>query len=76
VISEEAKLLMLTSLIKISDVLYALPEKLCKTFLMAQFDGLTYKQIALQLKVTERSIKNYMAQVLTAIAIAFDDESF
>ena len=31
-------------------------------FLLSQLDGLTYAQVALQLGVTDRTVKRYMAQ--------------
>ena len=41
-----------------------LPEKPRKAFYMAKIDGLTYKEIAMNLSVSESSVKQYLARVL------------
>lgn len=41
-----------------------LPEKSRQAFLMARVDGLSYKQIAEQLKVSESSVKQYISKAL------------
>ncbi len=40
------------------------PEKHRKAFFMARMDGMSYKAIAAELKVSESSIKQYMARTL------------
>ena len=42
-----------------------LPEKPRRAFLMARLEGLSYRQIAARLKVSESSVKLYLAQVLS-----------
>ena len=39
-----------------------LPEKPRRAFLMARLEGLTYRQIARQLSVSESSVKQYLAK--------------
>lgn len=41
-----------------------LPEKPRRAFLMARLDGLTYRQIARRLSVSESSVKQYLARAL------------
>ncbi|MBP6121927.1 MULTISPECIES: RNA polymerase sigma factor [Providencia] len=43
-----------------SEKLATLPKHVESAFLLAQLDGMTYKQIALQLKVSPNSIKSYL----------------
>ncbi len=41
-----------------------LPEQVRKAFLLARVDGLSYAEIALKLKVSESSVKQYLAKAL------------
>jgi len=56
------------TLYQINNMLCQLPEKVAHTFIYAQLEGLTYKEIAKLLSVSERTIKNYMAQALVKLA--------
>lgn len=62
--SPEQHLLILEVLQQLDGMLDALPAKVRDTFLLAQLAGLTYAQIAAQLKVSERSVKRYMVQAM------------
>lgn len=42
----------------------ALPERVRRAFLLAQLDGLTYRQIGVELGVSERMVKKYMARAM------------
>jgi RNA polymerase sigma factor (sigma-70 family) len=55
---------------RLDTALDTLPERARRAFLLSQFDGLTYAQIATELAVTERSIKRYMAQAFEACLLA------
>jgi RNA polymerase sigma factor (sigma-70 family) len=55
---------------RLDTALDTLPERARRAFLLSQFDGLTYAQIAAELAVTERSIKRYMAQAFEACLLA------
>lgn len=63
--NEEDRLLLLETLQQIDAMLNALPEKVKKAFLLSQLDGMRYKEIAVALDVTERTVKRYMAEAYT-----------
>ncbi|MNJ05373.1 putative RNA polymerase sigma factor FecI [compost metagenome] len=52
-------------------MLESLSAKARQAFLLAQIHGYTYKQIAQELKVSDRMVKKYMAQAMLA-CIALD----
>lgn len=62
--SPEAQLLILELLAQIDALLDGLRPRVRSAFLMAQLDGLTYREIAVQLAVSERMVKKYMAQAM------------
>lgn len=59
--SPEQRLLTLETLHEIDAMLDALPAKARTAFLLAQFEGLTYDDIAGRLQVHVRTVKRYMA---------------
>ncbi|WP_430009090.1 sigma-70 family RNA polymerase sigma factor [Methylophaga lonarensis] len=59
-ISEEDKHLILETLDQVDQVLESLPARARQAFLMSQIDDLSYKQIAKQMGVSERTIKRDM----------------
>lgn len=63
-ISPEEHAIIVETFCEIDEMLHRLPEKIAKTFVLSQIDGLTYKQIAAQLNVSERTIKSYMAKAM------------
>ncbi len=56
------------TLYQVNNMLCQLPEKVAHTFIYAQLEGHTYKEIASLLAVSERTVKNYMAQALVKLA--------
>jgi RNA polymerase sigma-70 factor (ECF subfamily) len=46
----------------IMELLQALPDKVCRAFLMIRFDGMGYAQAARDLGVSDRMVKRYVAQ--------------
>ncbi len=64
--SPEQRELVLEALCLISDALEQLPETERQAFLLAQCEGLKYRQIAEQLKVSEISVKRYVKRGLVA----------
>lgn len=60
--SPEDRLIILETLHEIDAMLDALPHKARTAFLLAQFEGLAYADIALRLDVSVRTVKRYMAQ--------------
>lgn len=62
--SEEERALVFEALEQVQQMLTRLPEKVCKAFLMAQVQGLGYREIANRLQVSERSVTKYMSQAM------------
>ncbi|MEM1141528.1 MAG: sigma-70 family RNA polymerase sigma factor [Pseudomonadota bacterium] len=69
-ISPEEQQMVLETLIEIDVTLSQLPTKVREAFLLSKLDGLTYKQIAVRMSVTERTVKNYMAKAMLACLLA------
>ena len=62
--SPEENAIILSTLQEIDELLDQLPGKVRKAFLMSQLDGLTYVEIGIQLGVSDRMVKKYMAQAM------------
>jgi len=62
--SPEENAIILSTLQEIDELLDQLPGKVRKAFLMSQLDGLTYFEIGIQLGVSDRMVKKYMAQAM------------
>ncbi len=62
--SPEENAIILSTLQEIDELLDQLPGKVRKAFLMSQLDGLTYVEIGVQLGVSDRMVKKYMAQAM------------
>lgn len=62
--SPEDQALVVETLMQVDAMLARLPEKVRCAFLMSQLQGMTYAAIALELGVSERMIKKYMAQAM------------
>ena len=60
--SPEQRWLWLETLQALDELLDGLPTAVRRAFLWSQLEGLTYQQIAERLKVSDRTIKRYMAQ--------------
>lgn len=60
--SPEERLIILETLNEIDAMLHSLPTKVRNAFLLSQLEGLSYADIAAQLKVSLRTVKRYMAQ--------------
>lgn len=73
--SSETHAIMIEALVRVDAMLRELPEKVATAFLLAQIEGLTYREIALKLQVSERMIKKYMAQAMLHCAL-LDAEYF
>ncbi len=58
----EERLMILETLHEIDTMLDILPPKVRTTFLLAQFEGLSYADIAVRLDINIRTVKRYMAQ--------------
>jgi RNA polymerase sigma-70 factor (ECF subfamily) len=62
--SPEERALVIEALLQVDAMLHKLSPKAREAFLLAQIDGLTYGAIAVQLQVSERMVKKYMAQAM------------
>ncbi|KII27935.1 RNA polymerase sigma factor [Pseudomonas fluorescens] len=60
--SPEQRWILLETLQALDELLDGLPSAVRRAFLWSQLEGLTYQQIAERLKVSDRTIKRYMAQ--------------
>lgn len=67
--SPEQQVVILEALMAVADMLARLPPKVSTAFVMAQIEGLTYREIASQLAVSERMVKKYMAQAMLQCAL-------
>ncbi len=62
--SPEHLLLVIETLLSFKNLLKQLPKRVADAFVMSQIQGLTYKEIAVELKVSERTVKKYMARAM------------
>ena len=62
--SLEEQAILLQALVEIDRLLQGLGPKVKQTFILSQFDGLTYPQIAERLDISVRSVNNYMAKAM------------
>ena len=60
--SPEQRWLLLETLQALDELLDGLPAVVRRAFLWSQLEGLGYREIAERLKVSERTVKRYMAQ--------------
>ena len=62
--SLEHQAMILETLVQLQAMLDRMPHRVEQAFYMAQLQGLTQREIAVQMGVTERSVNNYMAQAM------------
>lgn len=67
--SPEHRALIVETLLEVGDMLGRLSQKAACAFIMAQVDGLPYREIAAQLAVSERMVKKYIAQAMLQCAL-------
>ncbi|MGG5291995.1 sigma-70 family RNA polymerase sigma factor [Pseudomonas shirazensis] len=61
---EEHRALVLEALMHLQAMLDRLPAKVSQAFCLAQIEGLNYREIALRIGVSERTVTNYIAQAM------------
>jgi RNA polymerase sigma-70 factor (ECF subfamily) len=72
--SPESQALVVEKLMQVDAMLARLPEKVRRAFLLSQLHGITYASIGLELGVSERMVKKYMAQaMLHCLTLREDD---
>ncbi|MBV4533439.1 sigma-70 family RNA polymerase sigma factor [Pseudomonas farsensis] len=64
--SLEARAIVIETLMQIDAMLDSMPAKVREAFLLSQFEGLTYPQIAERLQVSVSSVQKYMLRAITA----------
>ncbi|GLO05253.1 ECF sigma factor FemI [Pseudomonas putida] len=67
--SPEQRAIIVETLHEVDAMLLRLPSKVRQAFLLAQIDGLAYRDIAAHIGVSERMIKKYLAQAFLHCAI-------
>lgn len=63
-VSPEDRAVVIETLCEIDDMLSRLQVNVTRAFIWSQIDGLSYKQIALRLGVSDRMVKKYMAKAM------------
>lgn len=64
--SLETRALVVETLLQIDAMLDAMPARVREAFLLSQFEGLTYPQIAERLQISVSSVQKYMLRAITA----------
>ncbi|KAF0864768.1 sigma-70 family RNA polymerase sigma factor [Pseudomonas sp. LD120] len=64
--SLESRALILETLMQIDTMLDRMPDKVRQAFVMSQFEGLSYAQIAERLEVSVSSVQKYMTRAIQA----------
>lgn len=67
--SPEQQAIVLETLLEVGAMLSKLPAKAAEAFVLAQVEGLKYRDIAQRLGVSERMVKKYLAQALVQCAL-------
>lgn len=62
--SEEERAMVLEVLQQVNAMLARVPENVARTFVLVQVQGLSYREVAMQLGVSERTVTKYMAKVM------------
>ncbi len=70
--SQEERMLVVETLHRIDTALAALPDKVRQAFLLAQIEGLKYRDIACRLDVSEISVKRYVKRGLVACLLTLE----
>ena len=73
-ISPEQQQVLLQTIFEVDKLLSQLPEKVAKVFILAQLDGLPYREIAQLQDISLRSVNNYMAMALVKLAQLMDSD--
>ncbi len=73
--SPEARALILETLHAIDAALRSLPARTREIFVLSQFDGLGYDDIALRQRVSLSTVKRHMQAALTACLIAYQADA-
>lgn len=72
--SPESQAIIVEALVEIDVLLHRLPHKARQALLMRQLEGMSYKQIALELGVSVSSVEKYVAKALQSCLMAVLEE--
>ena len=72
--SPESQVMVVETLMQVDAMLARLPENVRRAFLLSQLQGLTYAAIGLELGVSERMVKKYMAQAMLHCLTLIEDD--
>lgn len=64
---------MQQTLINVDRMLGSLPPKVREAFVLAQFEELTYPEIAQRLGISLRSVSNYLTRAMEHCALVLED---
>lgn len=67
--SAEHQAIIVETLLQAADMLRQLPPKVARAFILAQVDGMKYRDIAVELAVSERTVKSYLARAMLHCAL-------
>jgi len=67
--SPEQRAIIVETLHEVDAMLQRLPQRVSDAFILAQLHGMPYKEIGLQIGVSERMVKKYLAQALMHCAM-------
>ncbi|MBU1295090.1 MAG: sigma-70 family RNA polymerase sigma factor [Gammaproteobacteria bacterium] len=73
--SAEHSASMIELLCELDAMIAKLPKKVANTLILSQLHGLTYREIAERLSVSERMVKRYMAQAMLQCLLFKSDRS-
>lgn len=71
--SPEEQAIMQQTLINVDRMLGSLPPKVREAFVLAQFEELTYPEIAQRLGISLRSVSNYLTRAMEHCAVVLED---
>jgi RNA polymerase sigma-70 factor (ECF subfamily) len=74
--SAEDHAVIIEALCEVDAMLHRLPDKVARAFVMAQVHGMTYREIAAALEVSDRMVKKYMARAMLQCALLEAGRSF
>lgn len=74
--SEETRALAIEALIEVDTILHGLQSKARAALLMCKLDGMSYRDIATELKVSVSSVEKYIATALLACYQAMHSDMF
>jgi RNA polymerase sigma factor (sigma-70 family) len=63
-ISAQDHAIIIEAFCELDEMLRRLPKQVAQAFMLSQLEGLSYREIATRLQVSERTVKSYMAKAM------------